>query len=56
MSPDASSSALLVAEGVCKVYRTGASEVVAVRHLDLRVQAGQFVAVMGPSGSGRPSC
>jgi putative ABC transport system ATP-binding protein len=45
--------ALLVAEGVQKVYRTGAAEVVALRDFDLRIDEGEFVAVMGPSGSGK---
>jgi len=45
--------AILTANGVRKVYRTGADEVVALRSLDLEVGQGEFVAVMGPSGSGK---
>src|ERR671925_1531323 len=46
-------AAILVAEAVRKVYRSGADEVVALDSLDLVVPRGQFVAVMGPSGSGK---
>jgi len=44
---------ILVAEGVRKIYRSGADSIVALHGLDLVVPQGQFVAVMGPSGSGK---
>ena len=47
------SSCVLRAEGVRKVYRSGADEVEALRGVDLEVSAGEFVAVMGLSGSGK---
>jgi putative ABC transport system ATP-binding protein len=45
--------AILVVEGVRKIYRSGADSIVALHGLDLVVPQGQFVAVMGPSGSGK---
>jgi putative ABC transport system ATP-binding protein len=44
---------ILVADGVRKIYRSGADSIVALHGLDLVVPQGQFVAVMGPSGSGK---
>ncbi len=44
---------LLVATGVAKTYRSGASSVPALKGLDLTIGAGEFLAVMGPSGSGK---
>ncbi|WP_344656551.1 ABC transporter ATP-binding protein [Catenulispora subtropica] len=46
-------SPLLLAEKVQKVYRTGRVVVHALIDLDLRVDAGEMVAVMGPSGCGK---
>lgn len=53
MSGETSTQAILVAESVRKVYRSGADSVVALHGLDLVVPQGQFLAVMGPSGSGK---
>jgi putative ABC transport system ATP-binding protein len=38
---------------VSKVYGSGASEVNALHEVDLSVERGELVAVMGPSGSGK---
>jgi putative ABC transport system ATP-binding protein len=38
---------------VCKIYGTDATEVQALSNVDLAVERGSLVAVMGPSGSGK---
>ncbi|HET9729751.1 MAG TPA: ABC transporter ATP-binding protein [Acidimicrobiia bacterium] len=47
------SAAMLRAQSLRKIYRTGAESVEALRAIDFEVQEGEFVAVMGPSGSGK---
>ncbi|GBD07515.1 putative ABC transporter ATP-binding protein YknY [bacterium HR21] len=44
---------LIVLENVTKVYRLGAEEVHALRGISLRIDANEYVAIMGPSGSGK---
>ena len=48
-------SALVELRQVSKVYGEGAARVQALDHIDLGVAAGELVAVMGPSGSGKSS-
>ena len=45
--------ALVDVEGVEKVFRRGSEEIHVLRDLNLRVPAGEFLALMGPSGSGK---
>lgn len=41
---------------VTKIYGHGEGEVRALRGIDLRINSGEFVAVMGPSGGGKSTC
>ena len=44
---------LIRLRGVTKRYGAGASELLALKGIDLEIAAGEFVAIMGPSGSGK---
>ena len=44
---------LIQLRGVSKRYGEGATELLALKHIDLDIAAGEFVAIMGPSGSGK---
>ncbi|PTE14938.1 ABC transporter ATP-binding protein [Pseudogemmobacter blasticus] len=44
---------LIEFRNVSRVYGEGEAEVRALDGVDLRIEAGEFVAVMGPSGSGK---
>lgn len=46
-------SAKLILDQVSKVYKDGPAEFKALEHVSLKVEPGEFVAVMGPSGSGK---
>jgi ABC-type lipoprotein export system ATPase subunit len=45
--------ALVECEGLVHIYKTAELEVVALQGLDLRVEAGEMVAIAGRSGSGK---
>jgi putative ABC transport system ATP-binding protein len=49
----AAAGAVLELRGVSKTYGAGVAEVRALHGIDLSVEAGAMVAVMGPSGSGK---
>nr|WP_296265023.1 ABC transporter ATP-binding protein [uncultured Merdimonas sp.] len=44
---------ILRCENIRKVYGSGNSQVVALDHINLSVQKGEFAAIMGASGSGK---
>ncbi len=46
-------SALVEVHHVSKVYERGSQKLEVLHHLDLSIQARDFVALMGPSGSGK---
>lgn len=51
--PKREAGPVLAARGLSRNFRVGASDVQALRAVNLDVQAGDFVAVVGPSGSGK---
>jgi putative ABC transport system ATP-binding protein len=51
--PTEEARAVLALRQVSKVYGSGATEVHALRAVDLMVAPGELVAIMGPSGSGK---
>ena len=48
-----SSAPLIELKGVTRTYGQGATALQALKGVNLRIEAGDFVAIMGPSGSGK---
>jgi ABC-type lipoprotein export system ATPase subunit len=53
MPNDKPNGVIVEATGITRIYRLGRSDVTALCGVDLRVQAGEFVAIRGRSGSGK---
>ena len=49
-------SALIEFREVCKYYRMGDTTVKAADHISMRIARGEFVAIVGQSGSGKSTC
>ncbi|MEC1805509.1 ABC transporter ATP-binding protein [Bacillus subtilis] len=44
---------MLTLNNISKSYKLGKEEVPILKHINLTIQAGEFLAIMGPSGSGK---
>ena len=53
MTASDGTTALIALRGVTKTYGRGTAAFQALRGVDLRIEQGDFVALMGPSGSGK---
>lgn len=49
-------SALIEFQDVCKIYHMGDTDVRAADHISMQIQRGEFVAIVGQSGSGKSTC
>ena len=49
-------SALIEFDSVCKYYQMGDTTVKAADHISMQINKGEFVAIVGQSGSGKSTC
>ena len=49
-------SALIEFDSVCKYYHMGDTTVKAADHISMQINKGEFVAIVGQSGSGKSTC
>ena len=45
--------AVVNTEKLCKTYQLGSVQLPTLRDIDLKIEQGQYIAIMGPSGSGK---
>ena len=44
---------MLELKNSCKIYGTGEAKVCALKNINIKIEKGEFVAIVGPSGSGK---
>lgn len=44
---------MIIVNNAVKIYKSGDTDLVALNHVSLTVETGEFTAIMGPSGSGK---
>lgn len=47
---------IIEAKELSKIYGTGESRVTALHKANLKITSGDFISIMGPSGSGKAPC
>jgi len=47
------SDSIIELRNVCKIYKLGGTEINALSDINLKIQRGDFIAIVGPSGSGK---
>jgi putative ABC transport system ATP-binding protein len=47
---------LVILKDVCKTYQRGSQTIPVLSDINLEILDGDFLALMGPSGSGRAPC